>query len=483
MNSKETFQGKTVARGFLIYRGSDSISRQFSEGEFSSRISHWRKTFFGPFQVWVDPLLNYETARDNTFGVSVMGLCINPFDGSSDNAAIARNLYTALSKGENDFFDYLDQLSGSFVVFYRLNDKVRILQDCAATKPVYYVNRAGSGVIASSHSALLGQTLGMERDPRCDHVFQNESYKSDPSRYLPGDVTPFVGMRNLTANTALVMESGTARRFFPRSPLVPHEVNASLIDEISTIFSSQASILAKTNRPLFVAATAGRDSRVSIAAFSRHKGTQLFSFHYPANGHLTEDVKTAKVLAGIVKKKLNVYDLSSYKSPDFDVAFRMTSPVGVWPAAALCYITEFPSNAIHIRSTISEIGRMFYGKRVSRRVSAEVLARAYTVTDFWSSDLVIGAMHGFIEQSSFDEKLFFNYDLYDMFYWEHRNSKWQNILCQEAEMASDVFIPFNNRRLIQLLLSVPPSARAAALLHVEVTNKLVPKFKAVPYSS
>lgn len=483
MSLDKGFKENAVARGFLVFPTSRETAERFSGGPFAPVLQDWQKTFFGPYQVWSDSRLNYATARDERHGVAVLGLCLNPFDGAAGNGKIAENLYAALTSGEGAFLDYVDQLSGSFVILYRVNAQVRILQDCAATKPVYYFCDADRGTVAASHAGLIGQTFWMERDPRIARIFGDEAYKKDPSRYLPGDITPFVGLKGLTANTVLLMESGKARRFFPREPLAARGVDDALVEEISGVFLRQAEMLAATGRPLRVAATAGRDSRVSVAAFARFDTAKLFSFHFPRTGRLSEDVETSRTLAHLTGQELEIYDLSQYSDAAFNPAFKMTSPVGIWASAALCYIQEFPQNAIHIRSTVSEIGRMFYSRRTASQVSPEALARAYTVTDFWDSGLVVQAMAGFIKQAEFQEDRFFNYSLYDMFYWEHRNSKWQNILCQEAEMATDVFIPYNNRRLICLFLAVPESDRKAARLHVEVAKRLEPAFAGVPYIS
>lgn len=483
MQIDSTFSTNLLARGFLVCSASGGGVHKFTNGPFADTINGWEKTFFGPCHVWTDPRLHYATTRDAKFGVSVLGLCINPFDGASNNEQISRNLYNALSTSEDSFFDYVDQLSGSFVILYRLNDKVRILQDCAATKPVYFIEDQTAGTVISSHASLIGSSFGLKRDPRIAQVFENDLYKADPSRYLPGDITPFSGMKTLTANTMLAVDTGNTQRFFPRGPLSPRRLDETIITEVADIFIRQAEILAATKRPLMVAATAGRDSRVSVAAFAGMETTQLFSFHFPNTGHLSEDVEISQTIAKTSGIPLNIYDLSKYKDRSFDQVFKSTSPVGIWPAAALCYIREFPADAIHIRSTVSEIGRMFYGKRNHANVSPEALSASFTVTEFGKDPLVIHAMEEFILHADFSEKKFYNYNMYDMFYWEHRNSKWQNILCQEAEMASDVFIPYNNRRLIKLLLSVPEADRKAARIHIETTKHIRPDFAEIPYIS
>lgn len=477
------FQRNAFARGFLLFPASSESSARLAVGPYSSITKTWHHTFFGPCQIWVDPRLNYATTRDNKFGVAVLGLCINPFDGAGSNQQVADGLYASLLAGEERFYDHVDQLSGSFVILYRINDKVRILQDCAATKPVYFHVGLTGELVVASHAALIGQTFGLKRDPRVTKVFGDAAYKSDPSRYLPGDITPFSGLKALSANTELLFDARAVRRFFPRGALAEREVGEDLVEQIADFFRRQADLLAKSGRPLMIATTAGRDSRLSLAAFAHAESARLFSFHYPRTGHLSEDVETARALALALGRPLETYDLSEYGDADFGKAFSATNPVGIWAAAALCYIREFPENAIHIRSTVSEIGRVFYAKRSTGKVSPDVLSSAYTVTKFGRSDFVVKSIAAFIKQSSFREDLFFNYNIFDMFYWEHRNSKWQNLLCQEAEMATDVFIPYNNRRLINLLLSVPERDRKAAKLHVQVTNLLRPDFSSIPYIS
>jgi hypothetical protein len=477
---------KPFERGFIIFGTSTETSERIIKSSNGIYLDSWEKTYFGAYQIWADRKLSYASYQNSKYGVAILGLCLNPFTGLATNREIAQTLTDALEEDIRDFYDFVDQLSGSFIVLYRVNEKVNLLQDCAATKPIYFANDHTLGTIISSHSHIVSQIFDMQRDLRVDLVLGNDVYQNDPSRYLPGDITPYAGLKTLTANTCLILKTDggwDVRRIFPRGPLINRVLNDALIAEVIQIFKSQAEILSNTGRPLMVAATAGRDSRLSVAAFAKSSNAELFAFHYPNTGHLTDDVNIAGLLSEIIDFKLNIYNLSEYSDEKFNNVFKLSNPVGIWPAATLCYLNEFPDNAIHIRSTVSEIGRMFYRSRTENLISPVALAKTYTNTEFGKSDLVAQAMAAFIKQSDFKNENFFNYNFYDMFYWEHRNSKWQNILCQEAEMATDVFIPFNNRKLIQLFLAVPESDRIAAKLHIEATNELCPKFSAVPYIS
>lgn len=471
---------KVFARGFILTQHNPAVlSERLIEKPFSKNVNKWTKSFFGPCTLWVDSLLNYARTRDDRYGVGVMGLCINPFDGLSDNQSISSALYKALTISEEKFLDYVDQLTGAFVIIYRENADVFVLQDTAATKPIYY-HRTDDGILtATSHISLLQQIEGLAPDSFADLVYNDDAYKKDPSRYMPGMITSYRGALPLTANHALSVKTGISHRFFPRKALETRPFDNRVVNEIADIMVTQARMIAALGRPMALAATGGRDSRVSIATFSGLPNLTYFSFHMPSSGHLSEDVDVARQLAAIEKTRLNVYELENYNDKEFRAALKIHSPHSIWPNAALCYIEEFTPDTIHIRSTVSEIGRVFYGNRSAESVSPEGLARIFTRTEFSANPGVIETMKNFITITGFDEAQFFNYNLHDMFYWEHRNSKWQNILCAEAEMATDVFIPFNNRNLLKLFMSVPYPNRQRADIHLAICDKLKPEFKTV----
>ena len=377
----------------------------------------------------------------------------------------------------------LDQRVGARTEAFQAGDGLvlQVLQDTAATKPVYYHRDAGTSVVTvSSLPVLVAEAHGLDIEPRVAGVYENPEYAKDPSRYLPGMITYYADLLPLTANHSLDLDTGRSRRFFPREPLEMQPYSSGLVDQVADVMTAQARILAATGRHMRLAATGGRDSRTSLACFNGQPNTSYFSFHFPTNGHLSEDVDVARQLAEVTGSKLEIYNLEEYRDKQFSKRFFTHSPKGIWPAAAQCYLEEFQPNDIHIRSTVSEIGRIFYGRRVSKEVSAKVLARTYTGTDFHKAPMVVDTMQDFMDLTDFRETSFFNYDLYDMFYWEHRNAKWQNILCAEAEMATDVFIPFNNRNLLKMFMSVPLDMRRRANIHLSVCNRLVPEFKKIP---
>lgn len=485
-------------RGFLLATIPPQVlTARLAAQPWGDQLSGWSRTWFGPATLWVDPLQNYATAREGAHAVGVMGFCIDPEAGLNHNQPIAEALLAALITGRRTFLDHVDRLAGSFVIIWRHQARIFVMQDAAATRPVYYHRRPGDPAqtaaepeaagasdvgeaAATSHIQLLAALFDLPRDPRATAVFADTAYRGDPSRYLPGLITPFAGALPLTANTELDLARGTPLRFFPREPLAPRAFGPDLVAEIAALMRAQADLVGALGRPLHLAATGGRDSRTSAVTFSGQPHLRYFSFHMPASGHLTPDTEIARRLAAIEGVPIDIYNLEDYRDADVWRAGQLRNPRSYWPAAANCYWREFAPDAIHIRSTVSEIGRIFHTRRSATAVTPEVLARTYTATAFHDTALCRDAMAEFIAWTGFDTAAFHGYDLYDMFYWEHRNAKWQNVLCSEAEMATDVFIPFNNRNLLKLFMAVPYENRRRADIHFALCDSLKPAFKSVP---
>lgn len=472
----------TFRRGvFLSSLNEGDIRRKLNDRNFP-QLSSWTKTYFGPnLKLWYDPRLKLARQDTPRFSLAIMGLAINPYDGHANNEEIVQELFNRLNHSIAAFRAYVDELTGSFLILMRDGENVYLQQDAAATKTIYYHADAQGQISAGVHASIIAALHDLKPDPRAEETWAAESYRKDPSRYLPGMTTQFSDLLPLSANTELDFSARKPHRIFPRAPLMHREFGDDMVSEVAQIFRRQADMIAAMGRPMYLAATGGRDSRVSYAAFSRYTELQLFSFHYPSRGHLSKDVQIAAELAKISGHKLSIFDLEN-RNPaksEFVNAFFRHSPRGIWPDAAYAYVSNFSDDAIHIRSTVSEIGRIFYVHRWAKDITARNFAPTYTFTKFHEVPWVIESLDWFFKTNGFTKDNLLNFDPYDMFYWEHRNSKWQNILCVEAEMACDVFIPYNNRRLLTTMMSLHYEDRKEAKLHFAVIEALQPRFSSV----
>ena len=110
-----------------------------------------------------------------------------------------------------------------------------------------------------------------------------------------------------------------------------------------------------------------------------------------------------------------------------------------------------------------ETGTAGYKRNQSRRSSKptpELLAATFTRS---SNPAVLQAMDDYMAYTHFHADAFTNIHWCDLFYWEHRLTKWGGggRFLQGMDLTGFAISPYNSRRIIETMLSVPYAARAA----------------------
>ena len=147
----------------------------------------------------------------------LLGHAYDPWKGEPDERVLLEQLDAGLRRSDEAFLDALDRLSGRFVLFHFRSDGTGFaVQDAVGLKNLYFASTPEGGCFAS-HSQLLADALGLERDPDVDRLVESWFYGIG-IRHLPGLRTPFRGMRMLSANTRLRLPDLTVERIFPRGP-------------------------------------------------------------------------------------------------------------------------------------------------------------------------------------------------------------------------------------------------------------------------
>jgi hypothetical protein len=470
-----------------IYKGFFSLSTAECGDKISNLLHNKVKvesTYFGRYQLNYDADESYSKLSSPQCAVGILGLVLNPFDGLIDPQSIVNKLYSKLECSLSSFFDYVDELSGSFILFYRINDKVFALQDACATKICYSFSSLDKSVVCiTSHLTLLENIFNLSKDSAASQLIKHIDYAAENSKYLPGLLTPLENVKPLIANNYFDLQSCKLFRFYPRNELKDLKVNTVLVKKVAKIFKKQAKMLAKLG-PLAIAVTGGKDSRVTLASFDAlDKGSFGFTFWNDKTGQFLSDLNISSQLLELKGFQHRTFDISEYgQGMKSIISYR--SPMAIWAGAADIYDSNFDSNCIHVRSTVSEVGRCFYNHtRGAREITPRRLADSFTTTKFSQSPVLETIFDEYIKYTNFYSDKIFNYDPLDLYYWEHRNSKWQAILCHEAEVAGRVFIPFNNRKILELFLAVPTIDRQNALLHQKLITYMFDDFDSIAIDS
>ena len=143
-----------------------------------------------------------------------------------------------------------------------------------------------------------------------------------------------------------------------------------------------------------------------------------------------------------------------------------------FPSLARAYYEELPHDILSLVSTCSETGTGFYRERETKNISADLLARKFSESEIRKNKTLLESFESYIEYSNFRECSLGPLDFYDVFYWEHRNAKWASLWYAEADLSHFTVVPFNQRNIIEVMLSLPFEERLNKIILKESLGKL-----------
>jgi hypothetical protein len=315
----------------------------------------------------------HSVGLDRGSSLVLVGHAVDPWNGGAEHEILG-SLCRILPPGrlpqlrDRSLWNVLDSLTGRFVLAVLDRDFPWIVQDAVGLHPLYHAS-GPEGFAASSHSQLLGEVMGLERDPVVDELVASRFYRKG-IQHLPGLRTPFLGMRMLTANTFLDVKGERAVRFFPREPHGPVEDWDALVKECAGVMAASVERLARGHR-LAVSLSPGTDSRATLAA-CRSVADRLVFFSCGSNDAERKDAEGAGQLSAALGLTHETYpvDVKGYRAspdPELETLLRRNAagirrPKVAEVAKLKTLLEGFPPGRMELKGHGSEIGRAFYCK-------------------------------------------------------------------------------------------------------------------------
>lgn len=408
--------------------------------------------------------------------VVLIGRAFDLSDAVRDSQSIAIRILKKLEKGLNAALHYIAYLGGRHATFLYSDGKIIAVPDCHATYAMH-VSAGDHGVLFCSHWALAADILHLARDDDVASFMTSPAYISPMGKYYPALWTPYVGLRQVFPNcfAAYDIASGTLahERFYPFSALEmvsPETAYPKFRDTLTQ------SVELSSQPGMALSLTAGGDSRSVLAAAMLSGGLPdgAFAFTYARfnNPHrdTIDDVLGASKAAFSSGLRHLVLELPP---TDFASAFHRyyarTFPLGSrFPALARLYYEAVPHDSVVAISTAAETGTVFYEQRDSEVPTPAIMAAKFTTSAARSSPDLIGAFEAYQAWTQFEPGRLFNLDWHDLFYWEHRNAKWASLWYAEVDLTGFAIVPYNNRRLIEIMLSLPEEHRRSRYLQERI---------------
>ena len=475
---------RLYARGFLL-TGDLTIENTWDEDR------SWTECRLEKYRLFRDESLPAVFRKGKTGTLLLIGHAYDPFTMQWKEEEILEDLMGRLDRKEKAaFFEGVGELTGLFALLFLRGDEVYLIGDASGMQAVYFT-RGGGQIGISSHTELLGEVMGLERDPYVERLVHYRFFPLLGSS-LPGDLTAYREAARLTPNHYAVLAPGrktVTKRFF--TPSDRHLTAAQAASEAGEILHRNLELIAKKwDRPA-ISVTGGCDSRTTLAA-----ANGLYSsfgyFSYISSEAEGADADAAHILCGKLGLPHTVY-----KIPDSDEELE-----GVEEAREVLFINcgkLRPNNPndvrkrvyfagkndfdVEVKSWASEIGRAYYSKRFHGRTDfgkTPSPRKCTTLYKFFLHDrkLVRETDRVFKEYLDTYFKQDTNAPLawQDQFFWEFRVPSWNGpVITGEHRYSFDITIPYNNRRLIECLLGVPIGDRIEDKVYAKIREEQNPE--------
>lgn len=472
---------KLFARGFLF-------TNETVDSEAYPFYDLWKKVNICGATLLVSHQQSLYIHRSGEYTMILVGHAYDPFSMEADENRLLETLCTALQHTFSAFTEKLNQLTGVFTLIWMTEKTVYVVGDATGMQTTFYTN-IGSKYFVSSHTNLIGDILELDWSSYVTHLAK---YKFFPllGNSLPGDLTQFERVKRLVPNHYISFENEnwTSKRFYWPAQL---QIDRGEIPgKCADILHRNLELIAQKWEKPAISMTGGCDSKTTLAcANGLYDRFSYFSYR-------SSDAEEVDAVAA--KKICNALGLShkTYVIPENDCDVDGTDTVREllnWNTGGLrksnandvrkrAYFTQCSDFDVEVKSWASEVGRAYYSKRFHGRKNfgKKPTPRACTTLyKFFLHDrkLVRETDQVFAEYLAqfFEAAADHSLPWQEQFFWEFRMPSLNGlVITGEHRYSYDITIPYNNRKLLELLLSAPIEDRIGDTVYQEIREYMNP---------
>jgi hypothetical protein len=372
----------------------------------------------------------------------------------------------------------LENLSGRFAVFMLDGDETSVVHDPLGSQTVFYY-RAGS--VVGSHAALVADVLQLPRSTQVQTYMAMPEQRAKATRFLPGDLSIFDGVRLLLPNNEYAVRAGKTRRYWPAE-----EITLATPGEAFRVWEEYFEHYADYLRPrhrVVAGLTGGTDSR-SIIATLRSKGVamryetwdamndderaripamvnHLGGTHHWIDRRLRDDsdsfvrtVDAAQAAAGFTRgRPLLPAQVERHAAPGDLFVYGHGSGVmrGSYSRVAKPWLPEDSLDlAYHLHAGTARKGASSAFRNFTTQAFREYLKRGNYATE----------LHGA--------------DVGDLLYWEGRMANWASLQIAAHAIGVNAHAGFNSRKLFRTFWGIPGKYRYSKELNRDIMRHYDP---------
>lgn len=487
---KETLDKKTHIQKHLFEKGyliTNATITNFDEYPF---YNNWNKTKIGGYDFWIYKGVNLYTCDFEDGTIFLIGHAYNPYSMNWDENVILKEIATDYS--HKKYLDIIDELTGVFIAGIVNKDNIEFLLDASGMQYGCYGTINGN-LFISSHMRLIGDICGLSTDNYVERLINYKWYHYMMGNYMPGDITCYKELKRIVPNTYVAFCDGkyTVTRFYPNKEIKmcqSDEEYMQVISEAAEIMHNTMKLIPmKWKRPA-ISLTGGIDSNTTFAA-ANSCYDKYSTFSYVSMHRESVDAEKAQEISKRFNVSHTTYNVpeKNEEVPDFETykAVFDYNQGGIGASKdddARKKITLIQNDVcdVEVKSWVSETIRAYaykyFGrKKFSKKLSARNYTSLYKIFFMnrklvWETDKHFRA---YFKNTQLKEHLY-NYDESDFFVWELMHGGKCGLNIGVMKSCFDITIPYNNRKLLDLLLRVPLEYRLTDKHHLDL-KKLMNK--------
>lgn len=457
----------TYARGFLL-----------TASKRNTLINlNWKELCKGEYFFYFHPYSTYAISERVDDWVCVVGQCVDTFNETTSLEHISKIILDKLKYNAESFLDYLEMLSGRFAILTHVNGETYIYNDATGMQSVFYHQNT---VAVGSHAKLVAEITNSKKSTqvRLDWIKEPGTY------HLPGNFTPYENVFYLLPNHRRNIDSNFTERFFPRENLIEKD-----IDEVRDIVVSeshkQLGLLTQEYKLLF-SLTGGLDSRTTLATMKNYVDlSTIFTYYYThskdhnykGNNSLYKDRDIVnKITENIsLNHRFLPIDYASNQESDFlELREKLKSNTFLNHNSLLAklYVDHFGGgDFLHIRSNIQGITKANFRKKFRFKNKLANLSDIIKCTNpsLLNDELAVNAFKKWLQEYS--PNVGYNYDPFDLLYWETRMATWHSQLILQSDLAFQTHTLINSHYILKSMLALPRKQRENKSVYYNIIEK------------
>lgn len=406
-----------------------------------------------------------------------------------DETRILERIAEAFGKSQADFYDAVDELTGLFLFGFISGNQISFLIDPSGMQSGCY-GRIGDAFYISSHPQLIADVCGLEMDSFVKELVSYKWYNRVMGPYLPGDLTPFAGVKRIVPNISYTYGAGEVKhfRFYPRKELSvckTEEEYGKTIKEAADILKNNMHLISKKWEHPQISLTGGIDSNTTFAAANGFYD-KFEAFSYLSAPKEAPDAEAAKKIADKFGVKHTLYEVpqTSEGLGDYDGLVAVIKHNNGYIAnekgnelrkRAVLY-RQCPAD-VEVKSWVSETIRGYwykhYGRKSMPKLSPKLFRNLYKIF-IWNRPLAHKVDKVFAQYiDEFEYKTIPGaYPPADMHYWEVTWGSWGGMNISEMRLCFDITMAYNNRKFLDLMFKVPLERRISDQHHLDMKKYL-----------